>query len=429
MDSMLTRDTHPASNSVPPISVVAAAFLILNRFAQIKRISFRSRTAYMKHYFMQADAFFLAVMADRDRAQNHPGSDFMVFWYSMRKILLLLLGLPIFVMCAVAAEEQLQPLPVPVSNNAVAGIKVNGQLLVYSMTGIGSKKTWDSVTNAAYALNVKYDTWTAIKPVPGSGRLGATAAGVKEQVFLIGGYVPDPQGEQAIVPDVSIYEPVALRWYRGAELPIAVRDSVSGVYKDRYVYVIGGFSKNGPTNQVQLYDSETDKWTSATPSPGLPVFGHSGGIVNDSIVYVGGAVASSGKPGFTPSDEAWMGKIDRKDPRKIEWSKLPLPPSAARYRIAAGASEKDQRIYFAGGSDKVYEFNGIGLDGTPAEPSPVTFAYNVKGSAWETIQQNAPTPSMDHRGMAVSSDGLIIVGGMVSGQKVVASVELLPKSK
>jgi hypothetical protein len=36
---------------------------------------------------------------------------------------------------------------------------------------------------------------------------------------------------------------------------------------------------------------------------------------------------------------------------------------------------------------------------------------------------------MDHRGMAVSSDGLIIVGGMVSGQKVVATVELLPKSK
>jgi len=212
-------------------------------------------------------------------------------------------------------------------------------------------------------------------------------------------------------------------------LPIAVRDAVSGVYKDRYVYVIGGFTKNGPTNQVQLYDSETDKWTSATASSGLPVFGHAGGIVNDSIVYVGGAMASSGKPGFTPSDEAWIGKIDRKDPRKIEWSKLPLPPSAARYRIAAVASEKDQRIYFAGGSDKVYEFNGIGLDGTPAEPSPMTFAYNVKSSAWETIQQNVPTPSMDHRGMAVSSDGLIIVGGMVSGQKVVATVELLPKSK
>jgi N-acetylneuraminic acid mutarotase len=347
----------------------------------------------------------------------------------MRKILLLILALLLPSTSARAAEEQLQPLSVPVSNNAVVGIKVNGQLLVYSMMGLGPKKTWSSVTNAAYALNVKYDTWTTIKPVPGSGRLGSVAAGVKEQIFLMGGYVPDPAGAQAIVPDVSIYEPVALRWYRGAEMPIAVRDAVAGVYRDRYVYVVGGFTKTGPTNQVQLYDSLTDKWTSATPSPGTPVFGHAGAIVNDSFVYTGGAKTASGKLAFTTSDEAWIGKIDRKDPRKIEWSKLPPHPGPARYRIAAGASERDQRIYFAGGSDRVYEFDGIGLDGTPAEPSPVTFAYNLKGNSWETIQENAPSPSMDHHGLAVSSDGLIIVGGMVAGQKVVATVELLPKSK
>jgi N-acetylneuraminic acid mutarotase len=301
--------------------------------------------------------------------------------------------------------------------------------LVYSMMGLGAKKTWNSVTNAAYALNVKYDTWTAIKPVPGSGRLGAIAAGVKEQIFLMGGYVPDPNGAQAIVPDLSIYEPTALRWYRGAEMPTAVRDTVAGVYRDRYVYVVGGFSKAGPTNQVQLYDSLTDKWTSATSSPGAPVFGHAGGIVNDSIVYTGGAVTNSGKPGFITSAEAWIGKIDRKDPRKIEWSKLPPHPGTAQYRIAAGASEREQRIYFAGGTDKVHEFDGIGLDGKPAEPSPVTFAYNLKSNSWETIQENAPNPSMDHHGLAVGSDGLIVVGGMVSGQKVVPIVELLPKSK
>jgi N-acetylneuraminic acid mutarotase len=349
----------------------------------------------------------------------------------MRKILLLILALVLNVVSAMAAEEQLQPLSVTVSNNAVVGIKVNGQLLVYSMTGLGSKKTWNSVTNAAYALNVKYNTWTTIKAVPGSGRLGAVAAGVKEQVFLIGGYAPDPNGRQAIVPDVSIYEPLALRWYRGAEIPIGVRDAVAGVYRDRYVYVVGGFSKAGPTNQVQLYDSQTDKWTSATPYPGVPVFGHAGGIVNGSVIFTGGSVTdhTSGRPGFMVTNDAWIGKIDRKDPRKIEWSKLPPHPGPARYRIAAAASEKDQRIYFAGGSDKVYEFDGIGLDGTPAEPSPVTFAYNVKTDAWETIQENAPNPTMDHHGMVVTSDGLIVVGGMASGQKVVGTVALFPKSK
>src|SRR6266480_2291563 len=130
----------------------------------------------------------------------------------MRKTLLLMLAIAAAVASATAAEEQLQPLPVPISNNAVVAIKVNGQLLVYSMTGMGAKKTWSSVTNASYALNVKYDQWTTIKPVPGSGRLGAVAVGVREQVFLMGGYVPDPNGAQAILPDLSIYEPVALRW-------------------------------------------------------------------------------------------------------------------------------------------------------------------------------------------------------------------------
>src|SRR5207244_10414683 len=122
----------------------------------------------------------------------------------MWKILLLILALALNVTSALAAEEQLQPLPIPVSNNAVVGIKVNGQLLVYSMMGLGSKKSWNSVTSVCYALKVKYDTWTAIKPVPGSGRLRAVAAGVKEEICLMGGYVPDPNGGQAVVPDAAI---------------------------------------------------------------------------------------------------------------------------------------------------------------------------------------------------------------------------------
>ena len=329
------------------------------------------------------------------------------------------------------AQEQLQPAPVPISNNAVVGLRVSGQFLVYSLTGMGAKKTWNAISNAAYAYNTKYETWTTIRPVPGSGRLGAVAVAVKEQIFLFGGYVPDPRGVQAIVPDVAIYEPTALRWYRGAEMPTAVRDAVAGVYRDRWIYVIGGFSKQGPTNQVQLYDTETDKWSHATATPGAPVFGHAGGIVNDSIVYVDGATMSHVKegPGIVTSDESWIGKIDRRDPHKIEWSKLPAHPGNARYRIAAGTSERDQKVYFAGGTDKVYEFDGIGLDGQPAEPSPVVFDYNLKTNSWETIFEDTKNPTMDHRGLAVSSDGLIVVGGMTSGQKVSANTLLLPKKK
>src|SRR5260370_39864305 len=113
--------------------------------------------------------------------------------------------------CPMAAEE-CRPLPTPVSNNAVTGIRVNNQLLVYSFMGLGAQRSWNSITNTAYALNVKYDSWTAIKPVPGSGRLGAVAVGAKELAFLFGGDAPDPSGAQAIVSCVSIYDPIELRW-------------------------------------------------------------------------------------------------------------------------------------------------------------------------------------------------------------------------
>src|SRR5437762_8327628 len=165
----------------------------------------------------------------------------------MKRTLLIFSFLFIAAKLLVAADE-LQPLPVPLSNNDVAGIKVSGQYILYSFMGIGPQKNWNSLTNGAYALNLRYNKWTIIKPVPGSGRLGAVAAGVKEHIFVIGGFVPDPSGRQSIVSDVSIYEPIALRWYRGADLPMPVRDAVAGVYRDRYVYVVGGFSKSGATN-------------------------------------------------------------------------------------------------------------------------------------------------------------------------------------
>jgi N-acetylneuraminic acid mutarotase len=350
--------------------------------------------------------------------------------HAMKKILLSIVAL---LLATLAAEpiEELAPLPVPMTNNAVAGIRVNGQELLYSLMGLTSQKTVNSISNSAYALNLKYNKWTVIKPVPGSGRLGAVAVGTREQIFLFGGYVPNSGGGQAIVSDVEIYDPTALRWYRGADMPVAVRDAVAGSYRDRYIYVIGGFTSTGPTNQVQLYDAEADKWMLATASPGAPVGGHAGAVVKDTIIYVDGAQKNSNPEDrrYVPSDECWLGKIDRHDPKKIQWSKLPPHPGAARYRIAAGGSERDQKVYFAGGSDTVYDFNGIGFDGKPAEPSSTVFAFDLRSNNWQTIQENAPSPSMDHRGLIIAGDGLVVIGGMSSGQKVIGNVRVLPKGK
>jgi hypothetical protein len=121
-----------------------------------------------------------------------------------------------------------------------------------------------------------------------------------------------------------------------------------------------------------------------------------------------------------------MGKIPHKgDITKIQWSKLPPHPGSARYRIAAGAEppgKKAARIYFSGGTDNPYNYNGIGYNGQPAEPSAVTFAFNAHSHTWEKVSDSTPDPAMDHRGLLVTHSGLIIVGGMEKGQQVRAKV-------
>jgi len=56
-----------------------------------------------------------------------------------------------------------------------------------------------------------------------------------------------------------------------------------------------------------------------------------------------------------------------------------------------------------------------------------TFAFNVKTGKWETINEHTPNPTMDHRGLLVTSQGLVIIGGMEAGQHVSSRVSVLPK--
>ena len=316
-------------------------------------------------------------------------------------------------------------MPAAVSSNAVASLK--GGLQLFSMMGIGPRKTWDDITNQVYVLNLASQKWVLGRPVPGvAGRLGASAMGAKGQVFLFGGYVVDAQGIENTVSDVNAYVPDGRRWYRAADIPVPVDNAVIGMNHDRYIYLVGGRSKNGPVNNVQVYDVEKNVWSQATPSPGAPVFGHAGGLTDDAIVYINGAMKNpAAGPPYVASEECWVGKIDRKDPNKIEWSKIAEHPGPARFGIGGGAEGK--KIYFSGGSVTPHNFKGIGYDGKPADVSTVTFTYEVHGNKWETVTEDTGDARMDGRGVVSTPPGPIVLGGMVKEQTPTSRAMLLPK--
>ncbi len=358
---------------------------------------------------------------------------------SSHKLLPALFCLLLVVRLRADDEPKLSPLPAPVSNNAVAISHDEGGPKIFSFMGIGPKKTWDAVTSSTYELDPTTGKWLEKRPVPGvAGRLAASAVALHDQVFIFGGYIVDAQGQEHTVSDLNVFVPVENRYYRGKDIPVPVDDAVVGLFRDRYIFLIGGWSsveaggKGGAVRNVQIYDTEKDTWMQATPIPGTPVFGAAGAILGDTIVYVDGAYKNPiGSPKYIASRECWMGRIpnSRKgDITKIEWTNLPAHPGNARYRIAAGAAlseKKDPRIYFSGGTDNPYNYNGIGYDGRPAEPSPVTFAFNFYTEEWEQGVEGNPEPTMDHRGLLVAREGLVIVGGMEKGQQVTAKVTVV----
>jgi N-acetylneuraminic acid mutarotase len=340
----------------------------------------------------------------------------------MRKIVVVAIP-AVFALALLAVDQPKIPaMPAAVSGNAVATLK--GGLEVYSLMGVGPKKTWDDITNHVYILHIAGAKWSDGRPVPGvGGRLGASAVGVKGQIFLCGGYLIDGLGGELTVPDVNIYLPQERRWYRAADMPIAVDRAVIGVNHDRYVYLVGGRSKSGPVNNVQFYDVENNSWSQATPFPGTPVFGHAGGLADDAIVFIDGVkkIANGG----VVSDEGWIGKIDHKDPSKIQWNKLPAHPGAARFGIVAGGVGK--KVFFSGGSAGWHNYKGLDEQGKPAEFSTVTFDFDVHGNHWETITEDTNDVRSDSGGIVSTPIGPMIVGGLVKNTAVTARAALLPK--
>src|ERR1700722_3409072 len=292
------------------------------------------------------------------------------------KKLLFLVALLLSVAVGFGSDEKNIPsMPAAVAGNAVASVRDG--LEIFSLMGVGPRKTWDDVTNQVYVLDLGHPKWREGRTVPGvGGRLGASAAGVKDLIVLMGGFVVDSQGGELTVPDVNVYEPGAHRWSRAKDIPIPVDNAVVGETHGRFIYLIGGLSPNGPVNNVQVYDVAKDSWTQATPFPGTPVFGLAGGVAGEEIVIVDGAKSGpEGGPRYLASDECWLGKIDKKDPNKIEWSKLPAHPGPARFGIGGGGSGRDHRVFFTGGTATPHNFKGAAYDGKPAEGSDVSFAY------------------------------------------------------
>jgi len=145
------------------------------------------------------------------------------------------------------------------------------------------------------------------------------------------------------------------------------------------------------------------------------------------VIVDGAKAGPAGGPKYVASDECWLGKIEKKDPNKIEWSKLPPHPGTAHFAIAGGGTNRQHRILFSGGTATPHDYKGVAYDGKPTEGSAVSFDYDLHHHQWETISEDTYDPRADSRGIVFTPIGPLVLGGMVRNLAVTARVTQLPQ--
>lgn len=329
-------------------------------------------------------------------------------------------------------------MPEKVTNNAVTQVVIGDEHYLLSFSGLSADKTYQVVHNKALTYHVKNNQWQEISSIPLSisnrklthnlvGRLASVATAIKDIAYIFGGYTVAADHTEISISDVYSYDVVKDKYQLLKPMPVPVDDSVALPYQQKYIYLISGWHNSGNVNLVQLYNTKTNQWQQATPYPGNPVFGHAGGIVKNKMLICDGVtikVHKDTKRSYQDEAACYLGVINKEHPDKIDWRTIKHPTNNARYRMAALGLAKKQQIVFIGGSDNPYNYNGIGYNGKPSQPSNKVWIYDLIKQKWQV--KSSQTATMDHRGLLLIEDELVTLGGMTLNQKVLNSINAYP---
>jgi N-acetylneuraminic acid mutarotase len=135
--------------------------------------------------------------------------------------------------------------------------------------------------------NVKNDSWKSIAPLPKPlHHTAATSHGGK--IYVAGGFIST---EWIPSNQLFIYDPIKNEWTEGKPMPTP-RGALTAIFVNGILYALGGQNEEGILNINEVYDPITDRWISETPMP--TGRHHAASATVDNKIYVsGGRIAGS----------------------------------------------------------------------------------------------------------------------------------------
>jgi N-acetylneuraminic acid mutarotase len=295
--------------------------------------------------------------------------------------------------------------PMPTARIALAVAAVNGK--IYAIGGFSNQGVVNTVEVFDPAAFNGIGSWSPTPAMP-TARHGLAVAVVNGKIYAIGG-----QGSSSLTNVVEVYDPNSNSWSTTVtivnlrdgtllDVPLAlmptVRVAFAAAAVNGKIYAIGGGGADiGGLNTVEVYDPISNSWGTAASMPTRRTW-VAAAVVNGKIYAMGGRNSS----GVTNTVEVY-------DPISNSWSTAASMPTP-RERLAAAAV-----------NGKIYAIGGVVGAGTGLNTVEV---YDPISNSWSTA---ASMPAARDTLAAGDVNGLIYaVGGYHDPSFVNATEQFSP---
>jgi N-acetylneuraminic acid mutarotase len=266
---------------------------------------------------------------------------------------------------------------------------------IYAIGGVGVNPTQHGVLATNEVYDPASDTWDIKEPMP-SPRCDFAVAVYDNKIYTFGGRInPTEYGynPEDYLGVTEVYNPKTDTWETKTSMPTN-RSGLSANVVDGKIYLTGGveyynrFPYISLVSETEVYDPETDSWTTKASIPN-PVLHYVSAVIDNKIFVIGG------------SDIDHLVTLNQVyDPESNTWTEAEPIPTAVRYAgVAATTGDyAPKRIYIIGGSTTESPY-GINL----------TQIYDPENNVWT---YGAPMPtSRDRLAAAVVNDIVYAIGG------------------
>lgn len=267
----------------------------------------------------------------------------------------------------------------PLARQQVATAAVDGIVWV-----VGGLETVDVATTTVAGLDPETGEWQQAADLP-EALHHAMAVNYRDELVVIGGWVPDGSDPVATVSD-AVYVLRDDAWEPLGSLNHARAAGAAAVVDDTIV-VVGGQADNELVPQTEVYDPSENRWQVVTDMP-TPREHVAAAAIAGHVYVVGGRTPDGPETNFAT--------LERYDPVADDWQTMEPMPTA---RGSIAATEIDGRLVVVGGETSSGALNTVEM-------------YDVASDTWTS----APDLPQARHGTGVAAVGSLVcvIGGAQS---------------